>query len=338
MSEQGESSGAAVEPGSHIAWGFAPLINQATFSLFKDFRTMLIQIIAHHSQFGAGDGNSMRGGTHSRSHAAHLDSTLDGELHCCPPFAVNNVSIFHRAQAMLIKVIACRSQCLSKSHPPSLTQDAQRAAFIAKTCTILTSYFHVPPSMSASSATTEAEMGTMDIPVWSNILGIGSDVHLLFRTAFNHDSQLAEQWTASGSGNTITMGSKCQQSVLLLHKPTSPDSSMPFTAHTKALDMTFMLTEEQLIMRESACVKKSTSLKYHFNPGLSPQSLLWITREPQIFEMEMQELEHLLELQGWKFSEARMRLSVWTFYRMNKSGDAQKMMKADGPRYGPNDT
>ncbi|KAG1809207.1 hypothetical protein EV424DRAFT_1350096 [Suillus variegatus] len=111
---------------------------------------MLIQIVAHHSQFGAGNGNSMRGGTHSRSHAAHLDSTLDEELH---------VSIFHRAQAMLIKVVACRSQCLSKSHPPSLTQDAQRAAFIAKNCTILTSYFHVPPGMSASSATTEAEMG-----------------------------------------------------------------------------------------------------------------------------------------------------------------------------------
>ncbi|KAG1887532.1 uncharacterized protein F5891DRAFT_988137 [Suillus fuscotomentosus] len=53
--------------------------------------------------------------------------------------------------------------CLSKSHPPPLTQD--RAAFIAKNCTILTSYFHVPPGMSASSATTEAEMSS--VRVWT---------------------------------------------------------------------------------------------------------------------------------------------------------------------------
>ncbi|KAG2158741.1 uncharacterized protein EDB93DRAFT_1100369 [Suillus bovinus] len=160
-----------------LSSGFALLVNQATFSLFEEscvvkahiilmeasaLEQMTAQPITHHATCAYVDLSSslalsvhfcvlvhiydhhtasdttstmrkcpthaskrhqdtkdekrMRCGTHSCSHAAHVDSTLDEELH-----------VLH-------------------------------AAFIAKNCTVLTSYFHVPPGTSASSAATEAEM------------------------------------------------------------------------------------------------------------------------------------------------------------------------------------
>ncbi|KAG2139211.1 uncharacterized protein EDB93DRAFT_1106181 [Suillus bovinus] len=102
-----------------LSSGFALLVNQATFSLFEESCVVKARIIL--------------------MEASAPEQTTAQPITC-------------HATCAYVDLLHVDSTLDGELH-------VLHAAFIAKNCTVLTSYFHVPPGTSASSAATDAEMG-----------------------------------------------------------------------------------------------------------------------------------------------------------------------------------